>query len=43
MPKSDILPTIKQLTPLQIKVDSNKKWGLIENGDKGTGHYLINK
>ena len=43
MPKSDILPTIKELTTMQIKVDSKKKWGLVENGDKGKGHYLINK
>ena len=43
MPKLEILPTIKQLTELQIKVDSKKKWDLVENGDKGKGHYLINK
>ena len=43
MPKLEILPTIKQLTDLQIKVDSKKKWDLVENGDKGKGHYLVNK
>ena len=43
MPLEKKLPSIKELTNLQIKVESTKKWGLIENGDKGTGHYLINK
>ena len=43
MPQEKKLPTIKELTNLQIKVETDKKWDLVENGDKGSGHYLVNR